>query len=288
MKQITLTAFYLFLLIPTVNAQNKSNKITEFSQQAYAAWSQHQAMPQISKQIKSVNQKQAYDAQSLLIEMITKSDPQKEIAGFKAGLTSKAGQTKFNVASAVYGVLFNQAKTIASPKISLSKTQKLMLETEIGFVVNQNINSPIADIGHLKTLIESVMPVIELPDLAFSDLNQLTGVDIIATNVASNQYILGKNIKMPINFSLNDLVTSMSYGLDEPQTKILAGRGSDASGDQWTALLHLINHQIKSGYQLKKGQFLITGALGKMIPARKGRYNANFGSLGHISFEVTE
>ena len=57
-------------------------------------------------------------------------------------------------------------------------------------------------------------------------------------------------------------------------------------GNQMLALQWLINRTIESGYNIKKGDLLITGALGKMIAAEKGNYDADFGELGHLAFSI--
>lgn len=286
MKRITRIAFYLFLLIPTVQAENNSVKVEEFTQKVYSAWSQHKAFPLISEQSTKATAKQSYLVQQKLIKQIINSNHQLEISGFKAGLTSNAGQQRFKVSGPVYGVLFNHGLKSSDDPVKLSAAFKLMLETEIGFITNQSIDSPLHSVHQLQSLIESIVPVIELPDLAFADVKKVTGKDIIATNVASHQYIVGEAVRMPVDFSLNQLVIQLH--INDSNSPILTGKGSDASGDQWMALLELINHQIKSGYKIRPGQLFITGALGKMIPASIGEYHANFGPLGQIQFEVTE
>ena len=310
MKRIISSVFYLFLLTATANAENKSDWVSQFADKTFLAHSKDQPLPLITAQIPSVNKAQAYQVQSQFVlkrlntaNLLDKqSNKPLKLVGFKAGLTSKAGQQKFKTDGPVYGVLFAQneeseSKSMSTPKskpkskyepqeISLSSAHKLMLETEIGFVVGETIDKPITSVAELKQKIKSVMPVIELPDLAFENLSQLKGLDIIAANVASNQYILGNSVTMPINFSLNEIITRLTYEQNQEKSVILTGKGSDASGNQWIALKQLVNHQLAQGYTLKPDQFLITGALGKMIPARIGRYSADFGKLGHIKFNI--
>jgi 2-keto-4-pentenoate hydratase len=64
------------------------------------------------------------------------------------------------------------------------------------------------------------------------------------------------------------------------------GAASDALGDQWKALLWLVNGAIEKGYTLEPGQVLITGAMGQMIPGKPGKYEADYGALGTLSFTV--
>ena len=43
---------------------------------------------------------------------------------------------------------------------------------------------------------------------------------------------------------------------------------------------------IKQGWRLEPGYIVITGALGKMLPGKPGKYVADYGSFGKIAFEI--
>jgi len=287
-KQIATSLFYLFLLIPTVNAETNSVSLTNFADQMYKAWIAGQPFPHISQKIAGATEQQAAIAQWLFVQQHLNNVKGSKISGFKAGLTSLAGQQKFKVDGAISGTLFSKGKIENGENIQLSAYRKLMLETEIGFVLGSDIDKPVNNVNDLKRLISRVIPVIELPNLAFKNLNNITGQDIVASNAIGNRYILGKALPMPINFSLNELSIKLEYFTEQPRTVINQGKGSDALGNQWKALLWLVNERLKSGYHLTQGQFLITGALGKMLPAKVGQYHADFGQLGQIDFTVTK
>jgi 2-keto-4-pentenoate hydratase len=128
--------------------------------------------------------------------------------------------------------------------------------------------------------------VIELPDLAYLDITKVTGMDLIATNVASNEVLIG-DFELPKDFNLlNKMQTHMTRESNQHVTKLISGSGADASGDQAQALFWLIKQLLNSGYSLKKGQLLITGALGKMVPAKPGKHLATFAPYGQLSFSV--
>jgi 2-keto-4-pentenoate hydratase len=57
-------------------------------------------------------------------------------------------------------------------------------------------------------------------------------------------------------------------------------------GDQWQALLWLVNQTIANGWEIAPGQVGITGALGKMLPVQPGTYRADFAELGTIVWRV--
>jgi 2-keto-4-pentenoate hydratase len=64
------------------------------------------------------------------------------------------------------------------------------------------------------------------------------------------------------------------------------GKAADALGDQWKALLWLVNGVVEHGYTIDPGQILITGAMGKMIPGKPGKYDGDWGVLGKMSWTV--
>ncbi len=257
-----------------------ANAKPEFAQKLFNSWHQKKLIPLLSAHLaQNISSEQAYQTQKKYVQLRLQHDT---ILGHKAGLTSQAGQKKFKVAGALTGVLFDSGKLASDQAIMLGHYHKLMLETEIGFRLAESIDQPISNTQALKRKIASLVTVIELPDLGFSTQSPLTGNDIIAANVASNAILLGKEFTEFSQLNINQLQVSLNHN----GKLINQGRGSDALGDQWQTLLWLINHQVEQGYSLKKGQLLITGALGKMLPAKKGKYQADYGPLGTIEFEI--
>jgi 2-keto-4-pentenoate hydratase len=59
-------------------------------------------------------------------------------------------------------------------------------------------------------------------------------------------------------------------------------------GNQWAALLFLFEKLNSRGYQVKKGDIVITGAMNTMFPAARGTYEVDYGKLGMIKFKVIE
>lgn len=266
-------AFYLLLFVsPVIASEN-------FSQQLLSAWQKKQPLPHISEYAPKTTLANAYTIQKNYVELRKATDT---ISGYKAGLTSINGQKKFNLTNALSGVLFSRGKIPLNKPVSLKSAGKLMLETEIGFILGKSISQPISDPKNLPTFIESVAAVIELPDLGYAKAAQLTGTDLIATNVAAHQYIVGSYTPIQQITDINQIDTSLSHN----DQLLFKGKATDALGDQWTALQWLINQLLAQGYQLSEGDLLITGALGKMLAAQTGNYVAQFGPLGQIKFTI--
>jgi len=239
---------------------------------------ENQLIPVLSDQYPELEIETAYRVQKAYVHRMLAED---KIAGFKAGLTSAEIQKKFGVTFPVSGVLFASGKKLNFPEIDKSMFKMPMIETEIGFLVRKPIKHPLKDDSELRSSIKAVMPVIELPDIGFTDLKNLKAVDIIAANVSSSQFIVGTE-KDAMSLDLNNITVTLSLN----GQVVNQGKGSDALGDQWNAALWLVNAITKQGWKIEPGYILITGVLGKMIPGKEGKYAADFGSLGGISFEI--
>ena len=249
----------------------------ELAQQLLQNHNNHQLIPLIYSSHPNLSVEQAYLVQQSYVKKRLAGTPP---AGFKAGLTSKAGQQKFHLTQALTGVLFTGGDLTTAPPIQLSQFKRLMLESEVGFEIGKAITGLVANPTQLQQSIKAVFPVIELPELGFA--GKPTGVDIIAANVGSSAYIKGKPITQFTDWDLNALQVTMTH---DGKT-VNMGQGSDALGNQWQAALWLVNTVVAQGWTLEPGQFLITGAMGQMIPAKPGNYHADFGELGQISFSI--
>ncbi len=203
------------------------------------------------------------------------------VAGFKAGLTTEGVQKRFGVNEPVAGVLFASGKKTGSPRIDSASFHKLVIETEVGFVIGKPITRKPKDEEELRAKIRAVMPVIELPEVGFADMRKLQGVDIIAGNVGAVQFIVGKERKLAGIDPDRVRVTLTQEG-----QKANEGNGTEALGSQWKAALWLVRTMVEQGWKIRPGDVLFTGALGQMVPGEPGSYVADFGELGSISFEI--
>ncbi|MCP5051217.1 MAG: 4-oxalocrotonate decarboxylase [bacterium] len=240
------------------------------------------AIPVLSIQSPLLDVPSAYRVQILYVHLRAASDP---VAGFKAGLTSTASMKRFGMQNPVAGVLLTSGKTVShlpvqrdSPGISV-----MMIETEIGFLVGKPIRHRVQSIAALKNYIRHVAPVIELPDLGFTDITKIKGPDIIAANVGAAKFMVGTPQD---THGLN--LDTIEITLRHNGKIVNRGKGGGTLNGQWNAALWLVNTMVDHGWRIEPGHLLITGALGKMIPAKPGKYSADYASFGSIDFEIKE
>ena len=112
-------------------------------------------------------------------------------------------------------------------------------------------------------------------------MKKLKAADIVADGVASAKYVVGESVPVE-KIDVSTVAVKVTVAGNE----VIAGKASDALGDQWKALLWLVNGVIDQGWTIEPDQILITGALGKMIPGKPGKYEGDFGPLGKLSFTL--
>ncbi len=219
----------------------------------------------------------AYDVQKRIVRHTLR---ERAPIGFKAGLTSEPARKRFNADAPIAGVLLMPAEQ--TPRtINLSDARGLHLETEVAMRIGRPIRTRIASTEALRTHIDGVAPAIELPNLDYEMPERLTAADIVATNVAAAYFVVGDFVA-PTSRDPNEALARLAC--DEKELNV--GRARDAMGDQWTAALWLVNTMIEQGWTLERGQVLLTGALGKMLPAQPGDCVADFGTWGQLAIRI--
>ncbi len=203
--------------------------------------------------------------------------------GFKAGLTSPQSQARFNTNEPVAGVLPSAGLRHPGTTVRLSEQPGLNIETEVALRIGTPIRTRVDDVAELRQYIDGVAPAIELPNLHYAAGAQPGAIDIIATNVAAAAYIVG-DFAPPEARDPNDAAPRLVCNGREVNT----GDARDALGDQWEAARWLVNTMLQQGWPIETGQILLTGALGRMIPAAVGDCSADYGNWGTISFHVVQ
>ena len=231
--------------------------------------------PLVSQEIEGLTVDQAYEIQDEVVKL--REGKGEVVFGYKAGLTSAPAQKKFGAKEAVRGTLF---KSMLRWPGRLYKKDfiRMFIETEIGFRFGKDITEPVDDIKSLKKAVSIVFPAIELPDIAFTDMKKIKVTDLIATNVAARKVLIGDAVRV------KDL-NAVSVKLFHNGQEITSGLGKNALGDQWEALKWVVNDVLTRGGEIKNGYVVITGCISRLLPAKPGKYVADYGDFGKIEFE---
>ena len=184
----------------------------------------------------------------------------------------------FNASGPASGVLFASGAYSSGDTLHMNRFVSPVLETEIGFRVGQMIENSSGPLTRQQLLdsIDSALPMIEVADVGFSE-RLSSATDLIAGNSGSAGYIVGAKAS---NANLDEVkVTFLKDG-----EELGSGKGGDAMGSQIDSLLWLVNRTLKQGYDINSGAYLMTGSLGRIYPAQVGRFVADYGEFGEISF----
>ena len=233
--------------------------------------------PALSKLMKSNDAALAYKVQNAYLADRLKSD---SVIGYKGGMTSEKLMQVFSTSEPAVAPLFKSGLLAEGAPIVLDRPG-IKLEQEIGYRFGTKIDKPLESPEQVKAAVTSLFPAIEVPLVGFASLKGIGFFDMAAASVGSYQVICGKEIPAE-----GVDVNAIEMKCTRDGKDFNAGKGTDALGDQWGTLLKLINIIVRNGNTIEPGQFIISGAMGAMLPADPGSYTADFGSFGKIDFVV--
>lgn len=226
-----------------------------------------------------LSEKDCYNIQK---EVFLKKHSLKNLAGYKAALTSEGSQKLLDTDHPAAGFLYKSGWRADGDTILKAAYTLPFVELELGYYTNTVIEETIPDVATLKTKIASVYPVIELPDIGFPSIDEVNLPSFLVYNAASKEFMIGESTPIDQVDNINELV----FALSQNDALLGEANSSDAMGDQWEALLFLINQRVEMGLKVEPKHILITGSLGRLFPFDSGSYFADFGSLGTLSFYI--
>lgn len=229
--------------------------------------------PHLSVKEPKADLKRAFEIQKSYVK-----ETVKEIGGYKGGAVSAGAKKYFGVENPMAAVLPKSGWLSSEKPIELAFFKKRLMELELGFVLGEGIDKKVKDIESLKKKVKSTVPVVELPVKNIEVKGKLKFIDFIAANVGAYQYIVGKPFPEDMD------VDALKMHLLENGKSITAASGVVADGGQWKNLLFQVNHAISQGYEIKAGHLIITGSLGKVLPAKKAVYKAVYEGQQTIEF----
>lgn len=271
----------LLLAALALSACQATDPVQDGSYRVTQAWTRNELVPQLSADYgKAFTAESAYRIQRTAFEQYYQG---RSALGYKAALTSPAMQQMYGVSTPLAAALPPDAALKRQDDgyhQLLKEYRQPMAEVEIGYRFGVRIKTPLPDVRALQALVTEIMPAVELPEFAHEGAdNKFAAVDIIASNAGARHVILGA-ARAPAQIDVNSVGVTL-YREGEVQAQ---GSGRDVLGDQWQALLWLVNRTVASGWQIEPGQVLITGTMGKPAKLRAGLYVADFGKLGRIEW----
>lgn len=222
----------------------------------------------------------AYDVQAALNKQ--RVDGGAKVIGAKIGLTSKAVQQQLGVNQPDYGVLFNDMRIDNGSTIPWKELMQPKAEAEVAFEIQQDLTgSPISRVKLIGS-IKAAFVSIEIVGSRIKDWDiQIT--DTIADNASSSHFVLGDR---PTDLTEVDLQRARME-MKKNGEVVSKGIASDCLDSPINALLWLANKMDELGNPIRKGDIILSGALGPVVDVKPGdKLEATIDGLGTCSFEV--
>ena len=203
------------------------------------------------------------------------------VVGYKGGLMSAKSLADKAAAEPLTGALFASGDLATGARVSLCAYRRAALEMKLGYVFAAPVTGRLADVEALKAKVRSVQPVVELPDIAYRNGETYPAVDMAAANISSAKFVRGG----PQTVSATDL-DALPVTLRRDGVQLTRGLGRDSLGGQWTSLLTVVNLVTAHGGRIGAGQLVLTGKIGDKATLTPGAYQADYGPLGAVQFQV--
>lgn len=223
----------------------------------------------------------AYLVQRRIVNRRKEND---RVSGYKGAGASVAAQKALGIDAPLTGVLFRggQLAGDAGPiAVERAAGEHIAVETEIGYVMGVDFSFAVPTDAHAKDAVAAIVPVIELPRTYDSGTTTPDARNLVAENIGSARYIVGKKIA-PGEVDPN----TWQISLQRDGSILHETTGGTVNGGQWHNLRSIINQVTGEGHVLRAGDIIICGALGKVEAGEPGKYTAKYGDAQAITFEV--
>jgi 2-keto-4-pentenoate hydratase len=198
--------------------------------------------------------------------------------GAKIGLTSEAVQKQLGVDQPDFGELFDFMAVKPGATIPWNELMQPKAEVEVAFVMGADLVAPVPTEAELKKCIAHLCVAIEVVGSRVADWN-IKISDTIADNASSSHFVIGSKKVALEGFDLEECAMTL-HSNDELKS---SGLGKDCLGSPLNALLWLAIKMAHLGRPLKKGDIILSGALGPMVAVSQGdQLVADIAGLGKV------
>ena len=207
--------------------------------------------------------------------------------GYKLGLTSAASQQRFGIDRPLVGRLEAAMQRPNGATVDSRRFSRVFVEAEIAFVMGRSVDRSVRTMSALRDSVATVHPAIELADWRFGPDGTPDAAAIEADAVGAHRFVLGPGTAPgALRVALERArVVSIRDGVP-----LSAGRGVEAMGGPWQALLWLAQRLHARGTSLEPGDVVLTGALGGVHAFAPedaaGRYRVEVEGLGAVEVLV--
>ena len=204
----------------------------------------------------------------------------RRIVGRKVGLTAKAVQAQLGVDQPDFGALFADMEIANGGELLASRVLQPKAEAEVALVLGADLAGDDITLADVEAAVSGAVAAIEIVDSRIADW-KITFADTVADNGSSAFYVLGDDVR-----SLEGLdLWTCGMALEVNGEVVSLGAGAACLGHPLNAATWLARTLAAQGSPLRKGDVVLTGALGPMVALSPGDVvQATIGGLGSCNF----
>jgi 2-keto-4-pentenoate hydratase len=235
-------------------------------------------IPSLRGELEPTDAVGAYAVQSINTAFWVESG--RRIVGRKVGLTAKSVQAQLGVNQPDFGVLFSDMQIAHAGHLSAAVVLQPKAEAEIAMVLGADVVDPHVTREAVAAAIDSVSAAIEIVDSRIANWN-ITFADTVADNGSSAFYVLSNTARKPDGLDL----WSCGMVLEINGVGRAFGAGAACLGHPIDAVWWLARTLAQRGEGLRRGDVVLSGALGPMVALTPGdTVRATIGGLGVAEF----
>jgi 2-keto-4-pentenoate hydratase len=201
-----------------------------------------------------------------------------KVIGRKIGITSQAVMDQVGVDQPDFGFLLDDMSFGDGESIPFARLLQPRAEVEVAFVLATDLAGD-ADPEAVRAAVAYASPAIEVVDSRVRDWD-IAITDTVADNASSGVFVLGE-ARVPLtDFEPKEVTMT----LERDGVELSAGVGAACLGDPLNALAWLAHAAAHYGSPLRRGDVVLSGALGPLAPIEAGQtLTATIAPLGTVT-----
>ncbi|HEX6347385.1 2-keto-4-pentenoate hydratase [Umezawaea sp.] len=201
------------------------------------------------------------------------------VVGRKIGLTNPVVREQLGVDQPDFGFLLDDMVCPEGLPVDITRTLQPKIEAEIAFVLAHDLTEDEIGPAEVAAATDHVVAALEVVDSRIEGWD-IGILDTVADNASSGLFVLGSG---PVPLDGLDLAAcTMTMSRDDEV--VSTGTGADCLGDPLLAVAWLAATARDRGRPLRRGEVVLSGALGPMVPVIPGdRFRAEISGLGDVA-----